>query len=143
MVDRQPVNGKYYTDDGKEYVVAPELLNNNYLQNGLKNGALFLQKAKTTERKDALGNKIGEDTTWTTQSTAGTGVIQEVADEDLQAAAQAEYEMKTAVISSQDKIIDSEIKQLETQHKAIETEEESVKAIIKSNIEKTFNAFKA
>ena len=143
LVDRQPVNGKYYTDDGKEYVVAPELLNNNYLQNGLRNGALYLQKAKTTEQKDSLGNVIGEYTTWTTQSTSATGVIQEVTDPTLQAQAESEYEMKTAVISAQDKLLDTEIKQLETQHQAIEKEEESVKSIIKSNIEKTYTTFKA
>ena len=143
LVDRQPVNGKYYTDDGKEYIIAPELMNQNYLQNGLRNGALYLQKANVTDQTDSLGNKVGEYISWTTQSLAGSDVIQEVADPTLQAKAEAEYEMKTAVISAQDKMLDTEIKQLETQHKAIETEEESVKKIIQDNIKNTFSTFKA
>ena len=143
MVDREPINGKYYTDDGKEYVVASEIANTSYFQNGLRNGALILEKATITDKKDALGNKIGESISWASQSLGGSEVIQDVLDTSDDAAAEAEYETKTAIISAQDKLIDTEIKQLETLHKALETEEDSVKQIIKTNIEKTFATFKA
>ena len=130
LVDRQKVNGKYYTDDGREYVIVPEIANNSYFQNALRNGALYLQKLENN----------GE---WSTQATSSCAVIQEVADTTLQAQAEAEYEMKMSITSAQDKMLDTEIKQLETQHKAIETEEDSVKKIIEDNIKKTFATFKA
>ena len=145
LVDRQPAaDGKYYSDDGREYVVVSAIANTDYFQNALRNGALFLEKENVTELTDALGNKTGKTmSTWSSQAYQSSEVIQDVLYTEDDAQAEAEYETKTAIISAQDKLLDTEIKQLETQHKALETEEDSVKQIIKTNIEKTFAVFKA
>ena len=53
-----------------------------------------------TDKKDALGNKIGESVSWASQSLGGSEVIQDVHDTSDDAAAEAEYETKTAIISA-------------------------------------------
>ena len=145
MVDRQPASdGKYYTDDGRQYIVVSKVASSNYLQNALRNGALFLEKATTVDLTDSLGNKTGKTkTTWSSQAYQTSEFIQDVLYTEDDAQAEAEYETKTAIISAQDKLLDTEIKQLETQHKALETEADSVKKIIEDNIKNTFAVFKA
>ena len=92
MIDRQPINGKYYTDDGKEYIITDGLLNNLYFQTALRQGALIMQKATITDCKDTLGNKVGELVTWSNQSLANLAFIKEINDVDIQVQAEVEYE---------------------------------------------------
>lgn len=138
---QQASDGYYYSDDGRRYVVVPEIANTTYFQNGLRNGAFVLQQAKTVDQTDDLGNKIGEVTSWGTIPWQGIDVIQDVLYTEDDAMAESEYEAKTAVLKAQDQMLDMEIKQIETQHKAVEAEMDSVKKIIEGNIDKTFKIF--
>ena len=141
-VDRQPAaDGYYYSDDGRRYVVAPEIAYKSYFQNGLRNGALTLEQASTVDQKDSLGNKIGEVTSWNSTPWQGLSIIQDSYDTSDDAQAESDYEAKTAALKAQDQMLDMEIKQIETQHKAVETEWDSVKKIIEGNIDKTFKIF--
>ena len=137
----QKADGYYYGDDGRKYIVCPEIANVNYFQNGLRNGAFVLQQATTVDENDSLGNKIGEVTSWSTTPWQGIDTVQDVLNTEDDAVAESEYEAKMAVIKAQDQMLDMEIKQIETQHKAVETEMDSVKDIINKNIEKTFKVF--
>ena len=129
------------TDDGKRYVVAPEVTYQSYFQNGLRNGALTLEQAVKVDQKDVLGNKIGEVTSWKSTPWQGLSIIQDSYDTSDDAQAESDYEAKTAALKAQDQMLDMEIKQIETQHKAVETEWDSVKKIIDGNIDKTFKIF--
>lgn len=138
----QGADGYYTSDDGRRYMVCPEIANKTYFQNGLRNGAFVLQQAETIEQTGDDGLPTGiSSTSWNTKPWQGIDVVQDVLYTEDDAMAQSEYEAKTAVIKAQDQMIDLEIKQIETQHKAIETEQDSVKKIIEGNIDKTFKIF--
>lgn len=113
----------------------PGLSNDKYFQESLRNGGLFLQKAEMS----ADGTMSGDGYKNIAWSSAGS--IQDALDTSDDAAAQAEYEAKTIVLSNQDKMLDLELNQIETQHKAIETEYDSVKKVIQKNIEVSYKIF--
>ena len=57
------------------------------------------------------------------------------------AKAEAEYNSKTAKINNKEKLLDNDLKALDTEHSALNTEMDSVKSLIKDNVDKTFNLF--
>ena len=57
------------------------------------------------------------------------------------AKAEAEYNAKTAKINNKEKLLDNDLKALDTEHSALNTEMDSVKSLIKENVDKTFNLF--
>lgn len=129
---KKSANATFTGSDGEEYIVLPAIANTQYFQNCLRTGALC------TERYTQEGN---EAYSWKSYNLLSS----EVVDDDLytadDAAAQAEYESKSAMIQSQDKFLEIELKQVETQHQAAQTEYDSVKKVIDKNIERSFKTF--
>jgi len=103
-----------------EYVAGAS--NNSFFQSALRNGSFYLYQAtnqQEVEQKD--GSKVTtcdyECVSW-----SGLSSINDAYDTSDDAAAEADYEAKSLVLSNQDKMLDLELQQIETQHKAIETE---------------------
>ena len=82
-----------------------------------------------------------EDGTLAKKSIAEITSITEVSDKEGIAKAEAEYNAKSRKLNNKEKILDRDLKQLDTEHSALETERESMKQIIKDNIDKSFNMF--
>lgn len=107
--------------------------NDDFFQDSLRNGGLFLEKADMSTD--------GTKSVYKNVSWSAVGTIQDVLDTTDDAEAEAEYESKSIVLSNQDKMLDLELNQIETQHKAIETEYDSVKKVIQKNIEVSYKIF--
>lgn len=120
-------NDERYSDD--KFEAMPALSNAEYFQDCLKQGSLFIWKMddKGTEFKSTDLHNISS--------------IYDEYDTSDDDAANSEYTAKTTFFSNQDKKLDLELNQIETQHKAIETELESVKKVVKDNIEDTYKIF--
>lgn len=115
--------------------------NNSFFQSALRNGSFYLYQA--TNLQDVT-NEDGSKTTYKDYecvSWSGLSSINDAYDTSDDAAAEAEYESKSLVLSNQDKMLDLELQQIETQHKAIETEYDSVKKVIENNIKVSFKIF--
>lgn len=121
-----------------EYVEAAS--NNSFFQSALRNGSFYLYQATNQTTTGEDGAKITrcdfENVSW-----SGLSSINDTYDTSDDAAAEAEYESKSLVLSNQDKMLDLELQQIETQHKAIETEYDSVKKVIENNIKVSFKIF--
>lgn len=110
--------------DGTTY-----LANSEILQQSLMNGTLFIFNTK--EPKEGISiSTLASDTQ-----------MEYILDTSDDAEAQSKYEYETARISRQDNQLDMELQQLETQHEAILKEYDSVKEVISSNVDRTFNLF--
>ncbi len=105
------------------------LSNKTVLQNAIMNGLLFVMNTANQETGISLTNLQSE-----TQ-------MEYILDTTDDAEAQSKYECETARISRQDNQLDMELQQLETQHEAIMKEYDSVKEVISSNVDRTFNLF--
>lgn len=150
VVDDVDENGKVKTDANgnavkkttydyqaiaKDYLTCiPQVMNDSYFQDALRNGGLFLQTIDTNA--DGSTNGQYHEISW-----SSVGAIRDVLDTSDDAQAQANYEAKSIVLSNQDKMLDLELNQIETQHKAIETEYDSVKKVIQKNIEVSYKIF--
>ena len=116
--------------------------NSDFFQSALRNGSLYLQKAEVTNAtttEDASAKKV--KTGYTLVSWGALDCINDKLNTTDDAAAEAEYESKSLVLSNQDKMLDLELNQIETQHKSIETEYDSVKKVIEKNIDVSFKIF--
>lgn len=105
------------------------LSNKNVLQNAIINGLLFVM--------DTSDQQTGISLTMLQSETE----MEYVLDTSDDAEAQSKYECETARISRQDNQLEMDLKQLETQHEAIMKEYDSVKEVISSNVDRTFNLF--
>lgn len=105
------------------------LSNKTVLQNAIMNGLLFVMNTANQKAGISLTNLQSE-----TQ-------MEYILDTTDDAEAQSKYECETARISRQDNQLDMELQQLETQHEAIMKEYDSVKEVISSNVDRTFNLF--
>lgn len=119
-------------NDGSEYVVWPALNNNEFFQNCIRTGSVQIQQYQKHH---------SENNGWANYNPLASEFITDDLDTSDDAAAQAEYEAKSAMIQSQDKMLEIELKQVETQHQAAQTEYESVKKVIDKNIDRSFKTF--
>lgn len=55
--------------------------------------------------------------------------------------AEANYEAELAKINQKEKMLDFELNNLQTEHNALKAEMDSIKSLIKDNVEKSFNIF--
>ena len=92
----QSLDGYYYSDDGRKYIINPAVGNTNYFQNALRDNTFTLQKANLVEIKDNNGNKIGENTMWENTPWQSIDVISDVLNTEDDALAESEYEKKVA-----------------------------------------------
>ena len=103
-----------------------------YLQQMLQTGQWTLQQISTTV-----------DGGWDSVVWQGSNTISEVYDTTDDAAAEAQYTADMADIQRKDKILETRLEQVQTQEKAVEKEIDSVKSVLKNNIEQSFKTFSA
>lgn len=115
--------------------------NNTFFQSALRNGSFYLYQASSQTTVGDDGETKKTVTSYDCVSWSGLSSINDAYDTSDDAAAEAEYESKSLVLSNQDKMLDLELQQIETQHKAIETEYDSVKKVIENNIKVSFKIF--
>ena len=97
----------------------------NWLYEAIESGEFMLVSTATGEEVSASSQ---------------VGLMQET-DNSGFAKAEAEYNAETAKIKKKEQILDNELKALDTEHQALKTEMDSVKSLIKDNVDKSFNIF--
>ena len=97
----------------------------NWLYEVIESGEFMLVSVATGEEVSVSGQ---------------VGLMQET-DNSGFAKAEAEYNAETAKIKKKEQILDNELKALDTEHQALKTEMDSVKSLIKDNVDKSFNLF--
>ena len=121
-------------EDHDDYVVNTDALitvdtkylnDPNWLYEAIESGAFMLVSVATGEEV-SVSSEVG-----LSQETDKSGF----------AKAEAEYTAATAKIKKKEQILDNDLKALETEHSALKTEFDSVKSLIKDNVDKTFNLF--
>lgn len=104
--------------------------NQAYLQESLKNGNLYI-------------STLADDGFYYQGNYATHSYIQEVADEESIAQAEAEYNREKAKINNKENILDLKMKNLDTEISSLTTEYDTVKSVISKNIEKGFKRYSA
>ena len=162
-----PADKKVYTDSTTTYQVTVQDRNQNY-QSGwdmtdpdivdaleyyqiIKGGYIIVEDEQATST-EWLTNMINSGTAIFTQydrtddsifeTNVATNVgLQEVTDETEIKKAEAEYEASMRKIDNKDKQYDVELAHLENERTAIKTEIDTLKTIIKDNVDRTFKLF--
>lgn len=119
-------------NDGERYVYDEKCLDPEYLQEMITSGQWTIQQPSMNEEDE-----------WSDFSWQSSTNIQSVSDTTDDAAAEAEYEAELARIQKRDKTLELRLEQIETEEQAVEKELESVKGIVKDNIQQSFQTFKA
>ena len=78
---------------------------------------------------------------WAEVSIAGDVSLGIASDDSKFALAEAEYNAATQKINNKEKKLDQQLKTMDTEHSALQTEQDSVKSLIKDNVDKSFNLF--
>ena len=98
-----------------------------------------------TERKkyspEVTDDVLASYSTWSEANSSNNSNIATEADKLEFAKAEAEYNAKSLALKNKEKSIDNEISKLETERNALQTEYDSVKSVVKDNVEKSFNIF--
>ena len=162
-----PADKKVYTDSTTTYQITVQDRNQNY-QSGwdmtdpdivdaleyyqiIKGGYIIVEDEQATST-EWLTNMINSGTAIFTQydrtddsifeTNVATNVgLQEVTDETEIKKAEAEYEASMRKIDNKDKQYDVELAHLENERTAIKTEIDTLKTIIKDNVDRTFKLF--
>lgn len=110
------------------------LSNAAWVQTQITTGNLILYKCTKDENNN--NDMKWKGTSWNTCLD-----IKESEDKSYIAKAEAKYEADMDKIQSKDKRFDLELKNIDTEHQAITTEVDSVKNVIKKNVERSFKFF--
>ena len=78
---------------------------------------------------------------WEDYSYTSSSIFTTEDDDSQVAKAESEYEYAMAQIQEKDKRFDLELDNINTEHEAVKTEMDSVKGVIKDNVDKTFTIF--
>ncbi len=116
--------------DGEGLLFDDNCLDPEYLQRMLTSGEWLIQQAA-----------MSEDSEWEDVLISGSSIFSEVYDTSDDAAAEAEYEASIQEIQKKDKILELRLEQVQTEEKAVETEIDSIKDVIKNNIDNSFKTF--
>lgn len=123
-----------YQFSEKDFLIASDLDDVTNFQMAIENGTYFFARFK---QNSETGKQELRTEGW---ETLGGGAIIEELDKSDDAEAEAKYQTLQDRIQAQDKKLELQIDQLETDRNAIQTEIDSVKNVIKDNVEKTFNS---
>lgn len=115
---------RYPIADGSAYLKDPKIL-----QNLIMNGMLFVNNTNTGDVGMTM-DLLQADTQ-----------IEYVLDTSDDAEAESKYQYEMASIKRKENQLDLELDQLETQHNAVIKEIDSVKEVIKNNVDRTFKLF--
>lgn len=104
--------------------------NNEYLQEMLQNGMLYISKVK-------------DDGYYYQGNYATDTYIKEVSDDTYIAQAEAKYNTEKAKLNTKEETLDMKMKNLDTEISSLTTEYDTVKNTISKNIEKSFKRYNA
>ncbi len=117
-------NKEYDIEDGSRFLKEPDKF-----QSLLFNGIVGLA--------DTNNNTVG---IFAEVKSADTK-LECVRDTSDDAAAESKYDHEKASIARKENLLDTELAQLETEYQVVSQEYESIKSLIKSNIDRTYNLF--
>ena len=121
----------HITNGPKEQLCIDEnVVKKEYLQSMLSSGEWYIEQVTNPETQE-----------WEKLVWQGSNFITEIYDTSDDAAAESEYEADMRELERRDKLLELRLEQVQTEEKAVETEIESVKNIIKKNIETSFKTF--
>ena len=120
-------NGNNKQDDGVVYIEDQYLSDPNWLYEAVSSGQFKIEQQSTEG--------------WKEISTASDTQIAIASDNSKFALAEAEYNAATQKINNKEKKLDQQLKTMDTEHSALQTEQDSVKSLIKDNVDKSFNLF--
>ena len=120
-------NGNSKKDDGVVYIEDQYLSDPNWLYEAVSSGQFKIEQQSTEG--------------WKEISTASDTQIAIASDNSKFALAEAEYNAATQKINNKEKKLDQQLKTMDTEHSALQTEQDSVKSLIKDNVDKSFNLF--
>ena len=150
-LSRQIINFKYM--NGSEYTtvtLTPAYIATNYQELGIKlymsNGEEFTDKASKLTASDlyemiSSGQVYIADLDKNRVDIFTNTSYRTTYDDNEMRKAEADYESELAKINQKEKMLDYELNNLQTEHNALKTEMESIKSLIKDNVEKSFNIF--
>ena len=123
------IGGKYYEiADGTDIYNNQDKMINLIMYDGVK--IIKIGSDATNTKTGITASELNSDTN-----------MERILDTTDDAAAESKYEYELAKLERADNMLDLEMKQLETQHEAVSKEYESVKKVISSNVDRTFNLF--
>ena len=126
---KNSINPNLKSDD-EHYLYDENCKDPKYLQEMLSKGEWLLEQASTS-------NEDGwDEVVW-----QGSSAISEIYDTSDDAAAEAKYEAAMKELQRKDKVLELRLEQVETEEKSIESEIDSIKDVIKTNIENSFGTF--
>ena len=120
-------DGNSKQDDGVVYIEDQYLSDPNWLYEAVSSGQFKIEQQSTEG--------------WKELSTASDTQIAIASDNSKFALAEAEYNAATQKINNKEKKLDQQLKTMDTEHSALQTEQDSVKSLIKDNVDKSFNLF--
>ena len=137
IVDKNKSNTTYSTNDwsgtleNENYIVIDDnyLSDANWVHNLLEAGLIIIQAFSSIDKKFV-----------DTSRAVDTG-LETVQDETELKKAEAEYEASMRKIDAKDKRYDVELASLENERNAINTEMDTLKTVIKDNVDRTFKLF--
>ena len=156
-LSRQIINFKYLQenqDGSAEYVTAtltPAYIAKNYKELGIELYYANGNKFEDTESKLSASDLyemitsgqvyIADYNTKARVDVFTNTSYRTTYDDNEMRKAEADYESELAKINQKEKMLDYELNNLQTEHNALKTEMESIKSLIKDNVEKSFNIF--
>ena len=102
----------------------------------IQSGQYRLEKKQDVTNDNGVTKKE-----WTEVSIASDVSLGIASDDSKFALAEAEYNAATQKINNKEKKLDQQLKTMDTEHSALQTEQDSVKSLIKDNVDKSFNLF--
>ena len=128
-----PIYDDDIKNDNERYLHDENCTDPAYLQEMLTTGQWLLQQAVPVTADNESG---WDDVMW-----QGSSQISDVLDTSDDAAAQAEYETAMKEIQRKDKLLELRLEEVQTEESSVEKEIESIKGVIKKNIEDSFGTF--
>ena len=106
------------------------------LENGLASSKEWIEYA--LESGIVSMEQVDKSFNWTGLTYKTCTRITEETDDDAVTKAEAEYNRAMNDIEAKDNIYDIQLKNIDTEHTSLQTEYDSIKSVIKSNVERTF-----
>ena len=118
------LNIELYYANGTKFTDAKSKLTATDLYDMISSGQVYI--------KDNTGNRVDVFTNTSYRTTYDDNEVRK---------AEANYEAELAKINQKEKMLDFELDNLQTEHNALKAEMDSIKSLIKDNVEKSFNIF--
>ena len=115
---------RLYNSDGTEFTDTESKLTATDLYDMISSGQVYI--------KDNTGKRVDVFTNTSYRTTYDDNEVRK---------AEANYEAELAKINQKEKMLDFELDNLQTEHNALKAEMDSIKSLIKDNVEKSFNIF--